>query len=164
MPHGAAAPGPVAAADAARGLRLEQLATGLLRGGRAVRFTARGGSMAPFIRDGERVTVRPLRGAPRRGHVVLAARADGEVLLHRIVRRERGVLITRGDALGTEDAPLRPEEVCGRVVRVSGRRRLHLSWPLGLLCATALRLRRAAAAPGPLRALVRRLGLLAARA
>ena len=117
-----------------------ELAERLLAGGREVSFTAHGVSMTPFIRDAEYVRVRPLQGRPHRGDVVLCIGALGELMLHRVVRLTSTAVITCGDALSTEDQPVPISRVIGRAVAVSGRRRLHLSFPFGLIVSFRRRL------------------------
>lgn len=139
------------------------VAVGLLRQGQAISFTAKGRSMAPFIRDGESLFVRPLQSSALPGHVVLVARPGGACLVHRVVRRTAQGVITRGDACRQEDGCFRNEDVLGRVVMVSGRRRLHLRHLFGRCCAAALGFRRRRALGDPLRPLARALCILAAR-
>ncbi len=69
------------------------------------RCTACGISMAPFIRDGDVITLRPSRGtAPSLGSVVAFIHpASGQLLVHRVVARRRGFCVTRGDnSLGSD--------------------------------------------------------------
>ncbi|MEZ5126624.1 MAG: S24/S26 family peptidase [Thermoleophilia bacterium] len=93
-----------------------------------LRTVVRGGSMAPFVRDGDVVVVAPLRGvAPRVGEVVAVELARGATLaVHRVVRRShRGVLV-RGDNAAAADGVVPPPSVLGRVVRVErGERRVR---------------------------------------
>lgn len=83
------------------------LAAESLRRGNALRVRARGGSMLPFLRDGDVLVVRPV-GAPgvRIGDVLCYEPPSGGLCLHRVIaRRERG-FVTRGDALTyLEDVP-----------------------------------------------------------
>ncbi len=105
------------------GDRFATLASELLSAGHGLRFRARGCSMRPWIRDGDLVTVVPCpRRCIRRGEVILSCNDGGRVLVHRVVRVDQAggrlVCITRGDALISADAPLREEQVWGRVVAV----------------------------------------------
>lgn len=53
-----------------------------LRAGETVTFTARGQSMHPRVRDGQRVTVEPVDGADVRRKDVVLARVNGVFYLH----------------------------------------------------------------------------------
>lgn len=96
------------------------------------RFRARGWSMDPFIRDGDVITISPLRGVlPRVGEVVAFAwSGTPSVVVHRVVgRRGTGSLI-RGDGVPEyADGIIPPQNVLGRVTRVE--RNGHDIW-LGL--------------------------------
>jgi hypothetical protein len=86
--------------------------------------------MAPTIRSGDRVEVRPLGPAPvRRGDVVLCRAEGGRLLAHRVIGVDRGgdglILRTQGDALTGADAPIDGSQVLGRVVAVERRGRRH---------------------------------------
>jgi hypothetical protein len=85
------------------------------------RFRARGWSMAPFIRDGDVITVSPLRGAlPHKGEVVAFEHpATGSLVVHRVVGRSSGSVTIRGDAaLSEADGLIPTENLLGRVTRV----------------------------------------------
>jgi signal peptidase I len=100
----------------------------LLGLGHRVRFRPAGNSMHPTIRDGETVTVEPVEAAEvRLGDIILHVAGRG-LTAHRVVRieeRSRHGLrfILRGDAMNTCDAPVRPDQVLGRIVSVERRGR-----------------------------------------
>jgi hypothetical protein len=105
-----------------RARAVDEMARELLARGLPVTFVARGASMWPFVRDGDRLTVAPLAGAPRLGDVVLVG-GEGFGVVHRVVRVAGGRVLTKGDALPRSDgwAPL--GRVLGRVVAVERRGR-----------------------------------------
>ena len=119
------------------GLDTGQVALDVLRAGGSVRLVARGHSMTPAIRDGDRVELEPLGSPPRPGDV-LACEADGSLVIHRLVGRPGGRLELRGDAAPARDQPLAPGAALGRVVRVErggrpvllglGPERVLLAW------------------------------------
>jgi signal peptidase I len=84
--------------------------------------------MYPTIRDGEAVTVEPIEAREAKiGDIVLYQTERG-VIAHRVVGIEDEenadrVLILRGDSLATCDAPVRAEQVLGRVIAVERRGR-----------------------------------------
>ena len=89
--------------------------------GGAIWIRVTGKSMNPLIRHGDRVLLAGLRGAPRRGQVVLLD-AGGSPLLHRIVSRDSGSVVTRGDSRRTSDRPHPTSSIVAQalVVRRSG--------------------------------------------
>ena len=84
--------------------------------------------MCPTIRDGEAVTVEPVRaGAVKRGDILLY-RAERGVIAHRVVRIEgeqSPVFTLRGDASETCDEPIEAAQILGRVVAVERGGRRH---------------------------------------
>jgi signal peptidase I len=96
---------------------VDEMAHELLARGSTVTFVARGASMRPFLRDGDRVTLAPLRGRPRLGDVVLTRGASLGVV-HRVVALRGGRVLTKGDALPRSDGWRSLGDVLGRVERV----------------------------------------------
>lgn len=88
---------------------------------RPVAVTVRGGCMAPWIADGDRVEVAPAR-LYWPGDVIVFRAPDGRWLVHRLLgwRWWRGGLagVTRGDGCPCHDAPVPLDRVLGRVVGV----------------------------------------------
>ena len=100
-----------------------EVSTDLLREGYGVRFRAPGHSMHPTIRDGEMVTVEPLKATRvRRGDIILYRTKSG-LIAHRVMlieskEDEAYVFHLRGDASTSFDAPVSAEQILGRVVAV----------------------------------------------
>jgi hypothetical protein len=85
-----------------------------LRQGRAMRFRPLGGSMIPWLRQGDTVTVKPGKQC-RPGDIVLWR--QGEALtMHRVVARSKEGIITKGDALYYLDKPVAPDDILGQAV------------------------------------------------
>lgn len=82
-----------------------------------IRFQARGGSMRPFILDGDIITVSPLRRpAPRFGEVVAFLHpVSGQVIVHRVIRRRDGQFWTQGDSVGEGEGPMESKHLLGGV-------------------------------------------------
>lgn len=85
--------------------------------------------MYPTIRDGEMLTVEPVNVREVKRGDILLYKTKHRVIAHRLVGIEgeedaARVLILRGDSLATCDAPVRAEQVLGRVIAVErkGRR------------------------------------------
>lgn len=94
------------------------LAAVVLRAGSALRIKTRGGSMLPFLRDGDVAVVVPTpaeRIAP--GDVICYESPPGRLFLHRVIRREMARFITKGDALRVPET-VDAAAVLGTVVAV----------------------------------------------
>lgn len=110
-----------------------------LRNGHTLRFRARGGSMAPLIRDGSVLTVVPL-DRWRAGDVLQCARG-GNWVVHRLVSWTDSHCVLRGDALQRADAPVPRADVLGRVTHVERRgRNRSVDGLRGRLCRALARL------------------------
>jgi signal peptidase I len=106
----------------------QRLSTDLLQSGYGVRFRPGGFSMYPTIRDGEAVTVEPIRAHEVRRGDILLYRRERRVIAHRVVGIALGanakrVFTLRGDSLSSCDAPVKQEQVLGRVVSVERKGR-----------------------------------------
>jgi polysaccharide export outer membrane protein len=87
--------------------------------GIAAGVPVRGASMHPTLRDGDRVVASPFLGLPLPGQIVLA-RCAGGLVVHRLIdvrlRDGRRLYRLQGDAEPGPDAPVRREDLLGRVV------------------------------------------------
>jgi signal peptidase I len=95
----------------------------LLRERNSVRYTARGFSMAPFIKDGDVLTIAPLNGSrPKRGDVVAFTPGRGsKLIIHRVIGKKGERYIIKGDSLGAVDGLFPEEDLLGKVKRVERR-------------------------------------------
>jgi signal peptidase I len=89
------------------------------------RFSVKGSSMYPFIRDGDVVLVSPPRrsiafGAP----VALANPRTGQFVIHRVVGRRKDRYLIKGDNIPHPDGWMAREDILGIVsdIERSGRR------------------------------------------
>jgi hypothetical protein len=108
------------------GPALLELMRAVLDKGVPFRFCARGWSMAPFIRDGDVITVSPLgRGRPRTGDVVAFVRPGMErLVVHRMVARTSAGFFMQGDCLPDQpDGVVPAENLLGRVTRIERKGR-----------------------------------------
>lgn len=104
----------------------------LLDEGKAVLLTARGSSMLPFIRDGEKILLQKAK-TYRRGDIVLARTDDGKTVLHRIISMDggkEGIVTLMGDHNLRKRETCPPDGIKGKVESVTGKRgtRLTSSW------------------------------------
>ena len=90
------------------------------------RFQAKGFSMAPFIKDGDVLTISPLSGASARIADVLAVinPQTERLTVHRVVARKKGSVLLQGDNCYCCDGFIPKENILGRLIKVErqGRR------------------------------------------
>ena len=92
-----------------------------------IEFVVRGTSMAPWLREGDRLEV-ARTPCYRAGDLLVFRNAVGDLVAHRLLgrRRWRGELryVLRGDAARAPDGAVLPENILGRVVGGAIPRRL----------------------------------------
>jgi len=96
-----------------------------LLSGREVCLTVRGGSMWPFVRDGDVLIIQPaVMDDLSVGDIVLTSCASG-VICHRVFELKDGTVRTKGDALVGLDPVVDSEGLLGRAVarKAGGRMR-----------------------------------------
>ena len=109
-----------------------ELAADVLSKGDMLRFRAHGGSMYPFIKNGDIIEVKPVEAsAVRLGDVIFYRSARGRLLAHRVIKVDaqhgQVVLVTKGDSSPGPDQLVHPEQVLGRVVVIKrGERTIRL--------------------------------------
>ena len=96
----------------------------ILKNGEAImRFY--GSSMTPFLKEGCRVAVEAINHQPIRIGDIVCFRSESRLVAHRVVSRlcSNGCqyFLTKGDNSRRLDAPLKREEIVGRVVAVEDR-------------------------------------------
>jgi len=115
------------------GAQFRDLAAPVLRDGYRLRFQACGGSMGPFIKDGDVLEVAPLeKGRVRHGDVLLVEAGDGRWLAHRVIKTGRRdgerCFLLKGDACPAPDGWFDTKHLLGRVLIVDrGGRRIDLT-------------------------------------
>jgi hypothetical protein len=82
--------------------------------GWSMRLRPLGGSMAPCLRAGDIVHICPGKSC-QVGDIILWQQGDG-LFLHRVVAKKNACVITKGDSLGSQDKPVRKEQILGRAV------------------------------------------------
>jgi hypothetical protein len=135
--------------EALGALRIE-LARDHLRAGHVLRARAEGDSMWPLVRGGQMVAIEPCDGAALRvGDVALAALGTS-LVLHRVVRADRGRVLLKGDACRAADGWVARADVLGRLARrawdpVAGRASRAI-WPVMVVARRVRKLLRERAA------------------
>ena len=89
-----------------------------LERGQRVRMAATGGSMSPFIRDGDIVELEQARGPLSPGDVVLVQHREDRYVLHRIIAKLPDGWLVRGDCCSSPDGVVPDKDLLGVVVRV----------------------------------------------
>ncbi len=114
--------------DPTREQHKRDLALEVLRTSGQVRLAARGYSMLPSLWPGDVLTIQAI--TPDRvalADVVLCAR-DGNFSIHRVLRyadvHGELCLVTRGDSMSEEDAPVAGGELLGKVIAIERDGRL----------------------------------------
>lgn len=116
-----------------------EIASSIINSGSDISFVARGRSMSPYIKDGDKIIIAPPRGNPCIGDVVLCTSTEGNLLLHRVIGKTAGGVFTKGDAWLTGDSPIPYKNIIGKAVRVCGRGvNFHLKFPFNFLIAKGL--------------------------
>ena len=120
---------------------LEELLSAMMAAGKPVRFTARGHSMHPLVRDGDVLTVEsPGKALLPVGSIVACHHPrNGTLIIHRIIACDSGArgstYVVRGDNLPRPDGRIAADRIVGRVicVRRKGRDvRLGVVWGAGM--------------------------------
>jgi len=105
---------------------LAEMITELLSRGNSVRMNIKGNSMSPTIRLGDIVTLRPIRFENIKKGNVVACRinpSDSTLTLHRVIKRKKNFIVTKGDASRYGDPPTTNENIFGkaRLIERNGR-------------------------------------------
>jgi ribosomal protein S18 acetylase RimI-like enzyme len=97
-----------------------ELLLAMTESGAALRTTARGFSMQPFIRDKDVLTILPIKERePSLGDVVAFTHpGSGKLTIHRIIGRKREGWLIKGDNCQEPDGIVANEKIIGRVCRI----------------------------------------------
>src|SRR5207302_786423 len=104
---------------------VDDLGAQLLRRGERLRIKARGGSMVPFLWDGDVAVVTPTAASEVDvGDVVCYEMPPGQLYLHRVIARDRDRVVAKGDALPFTEVVERAQ-LLGTVVAIERRGRVR---------------------------------------
>lgn len=93
-----------------------ELAQETLRQFGYLRMRATGGSMVPAIAPGDVLKFRACTADQAEPGQVILVRHPQRLVAHRLLARQAGLLLTRGDALAATDAPVAAADVLGVLV------------------------------------------------
>ena len=102
------------------GRDLTELAQSILAKGVCFRLKAKGFSMLPFIRDDDVVTISPLSIFPI-GFGKVVAFIDskiGKLVIHRIIGKNNGYYLIKGDNVFSADGLIPKEDILGSVTKI----------------------------------------------
>lgn len=103
-----------------------ELAQDTLRQFGFLRIRATGGSMLPAIAPGDLLTFRACAADEVEPGQILLVRRPERLVAHRMMERQAGALLTRGDALASPDAPVAAIDVLGVLIgQHRGGKSLH---------------------------------------
>ncbi len=102
------------------GRALLTLIQAVLSKGKLFRFRAPGNSMHPFVRNGDTLTLAPIRRRPRVGDIVAFIHPfRANVVVHRVIEVRKTACLIRGDAASPGcDGWVPFDRILGRVVRI----------------------------------------------
>jgi len=101
---------------------------------KSVKFKAHGGSMMPFIKPGDLVSVEPVLNEKLNvGDIVIFHSGELSIIHRMLFQYSRGGstwLLTKGDSVDSPDAPVHSSRVLGKVVSIERNgRKLDLNSP-----------------------------------
>lgn len=79
-------------------------------------FSTETGSMSPTIEKGDIVIVKIGNQAQERD--IITFKKDNAIITHRVIEQYGSSFITKGDNNNTQDTPIMPDEIIGRVVYI----------------------------------------------
>ncbi len=80
-------------------------------------ITLKGDSMHPLIKNGAKVIINFHFSNLTIGDIVVFLK-DDKFIAHRLIKKRQGLLFTKGDNVSHMDAPLREEQILGKVEKV----------------------------------------------
>ena len=100
--------------------QISRLIREAVQAGGEIWVTGSGQSMHPTVRHADLVLLSPMPRSAKRGDVVLVPHGPG-LMLHRVVRVDDAVVVTRGDAREMNDVPVAHNQILARGVAVRRR-------------------------------------------
>lgn len=80
--------------------------------------TITSGSMWPALKVNDLILMKGISGNDAQiGQIIIYKNSKG-FTIHRLIKKDNGKLITKGDANNVDDVPVKPEDVVGRIVYI----------------------------------------------
>ena len=103
-----------------------ELSWEILKRGDSIRFKAHGSSMLPLIRDGDILTIKPIKiWDLKPGDVVFYQTAGEKCVVHRVItidiRNDQHIVVFKGDSSPGSLEEVEEEQLLGRVVQLHRR-------------------------------------------
>lgn len=105
---------------------LREISFSILSEGKSIKLRAEGYSMYPAIKPGSTIHIEPYPegNEPSEGDIIACGSESGMVV-HRLIRKAKDeggtYYVTRGDSNLSEDHPVTPDRVAGKVVMIEYR-------------------------------------------
>ena len=81
--------------------------------------TITSGSMWPVLKIDDLILMKGIRGQDAQvGQIIVYQNAAQGFTIHRLIRKENGMLVTKGDANDAEDPPISEKDVIGRAAYI----------------------------------------------
>lgn len=119
---------------------LANLIRDTLDAGRAFRFRVKGGSMTPFIRSGDTITLHPAAADKIRTGDIVAFLSSPmmKMFVHRVVLTHHEFFLMRGDNLVDDDGWISEKDIIGKVAGVERHgvpSSFGMTWPVNKMIA-----------------------------
>jgi len=97
--------------------QLTNLMIEVLDHGKSFRFQAKGGSMSPFIKDQDIITIKPIQPKSiHKGDVLAFFHPDqGKLYVHRVIANKKGMYLLKGDSAHSTDGWVASDQIVGMV-------------------------------------------------
>ena len=90
--------------------------------------TITSGSMWPVLKTNDLIFMKGINGSETEiDQIIVYQNSQQGFTVHRLIRKENGMLVTKGDANSAEDIPIPPEDVIGRILYV-GKKPLRVPY------------------------------------
>lgn len=104
--------------------------------GKSVSFLVRGGSMSPFLKDGDKVLLAPYRETDLRVGRIILASVSGVYFLHRIIKVDKDIIHLAGDANLVQVETVYRQDIVGQVYKAYRKEReLYIHSDVMIFCA-----------------------------
>src|SRR5215471_40370 len=95
-----------------------ELAAEVLRSSGKLRLQVTGWSMLPTVWPGDTLIVERVDSAEVTEGEIVLFRRDRRLFVHRVVKNQSALLVTRGDSMRTPDSPVDKNESLGRICSI----------------------------------------------